>query len=95
MGGTHACHSASSAIVLINIRLSLCFVVGVIFAEKEASEEDEGSSVVSKVGVAAAEPPVAAAEPPVPSTKKPRMISLPDDQTAMQVECGTFHTGIP
>ena len=27
------------------------------------------------------------------STKKPAMVALPDDVTAMQIDCGTFHTG--
>ena len=27
------------------------------------------------------------------STKKPAMVALPDDMTAMQIDCGTFHTG--
>lgn len=27
-------------------------------------------------------------------TNKPAMIGLPDDMTAMQIDCGTFHTGI-
>ena len=28
------------------------------------------------------------------STKKPAMVGLPDDLTAMQIDCGTFHTGM-
>lgn len=35
----------------------------------------------------------ASAEPPVVSTKKPAMVAFPDELTAMQVDCGTFHTG--
>ena len=27
------------------------------------------------------------------STKKPAMVVLPEDMTAMQIDCGTFHTG--
>ena len=27
------------------------------------------------------------------STKKPAMVILPEDMTAMQIDCGTFHTG--
>ena len=27
------------------------------------------------------------------STNKPAPIALPDDMTAMQIDCGTFHTG--
>ena len=55
-------------------------------AEKEigSSEGEEASSVASKAGASAE---------PVVSTKGPKMISLPDDLTAMQVDCGTFHSG--
>ena len=28
------------------------------------------------------------------STKKPATVALPDDMTAMQIDCGTFHTGM-
>lgn len=28
------------------------------------------------------------------STKKPAMVPLLEDMTAMQIDCGTFHTGI-
>lgn len=44
--------------------------------------EDEQMSETSQV------PP-----PPVVHTKKPGTVPLPDDLTAMQVDCGTFHTG--
>ena len=27
------------------------------------------------------------------STKKPDVVVLPEDMTAMQIDCGTFHTG--
>ena len=27
------------------------------------------------------------------STRKPALLALPDDQTVMQIDCGTFHTG--
>ncbi len=33
------------------------------------------------------------AHPDPVSTKKPTMVPLPTDLTAMQVDCGTFHTG--
>ena len=29
----------------------------------------------------------------VPSTKNPAMVPLAEDQTVMQIDCGTFHTG--
>ena len=28
------------------------------------------------------------------STRKPAMVVLPEEMTAMQIDCGTFHTGI-
>ena len=28
------------------------------------------------------------------STKKPGLVALPEDMTAMQIDCGTFHTGM-
>lgn len=31
---------------------------------------------------------------PVPSTKKPDTVPFPEDLTAMQVDCGTFHTAV-
>lgn len=71
---------------IVAIDHSFKFVNSLLFLEKEVSEEDEGSS-------SGASKSTGAAPPPVPSTKKPKMITLPEDQTAMQVDCGTFHTG--
>ena len=48
----------------------------------ESSEEKAGSEKSVEV------------EPPPPSTKKPEIIPFPDDLTAMQVDCGTFHTAV-
>lgn len=31
---------------------------------------------------------------PVASTRKPAIVAFPDDLTVMQVDCGTFHTGM-
>jgi len=39
------------------------------------------------------EPSEEAAPNPELSTKKPAVVSLPDDMTAMHIDCGTFHTG--
>lgn len=50
---------------------------------EEVSEEQAGSD-----GQAAE------AQPPIPSTKKPELVPFPDDLTAMQVDCGTFHTAV-
>ena len=55
----------------------------------EPSLERENSTVSSQVSVEQEQ----AEAPEAGSTKKPVIVPLPDDLTAMQVDCGTFHTG--
>ena len=56
--------------------------------QHEVSVESVGS------GTEEAEEEEAAEKEVEISTKKPAMVALPDDMTAMQIDCGTFHTGM-
>lgn len=52
--------------------------------EREVSMASSQASVEEERGQQAS---------PVVSTIKPAVVVLPDNLTAMQVDCGTFHTG--
>ena len=58
-------------------------------ASAQASVDEPSEDKDKAGGEKAAE-----AEPAPPSTKKPEVIPFPDDLTAMQVDCGTFHTAV-
>ena len=67
-----------------------CSVTIVMLLLPESSVDRQDST---QSGVSAEEGGGAGPAEPVPDTKKPASVPLPDQLTAMQVDCGTFHTG--
>ena len=52
------------------------------------------ASVEESEEQASSDDKAAEAEPPATATKKPELVTFPDDLTAMQIDCGTFHTAV-
>ena len=76
-------HNLFSLSLSLSLSLSFPFHTPAQASVEEPEEQASGDDKAAK-----------ADEPPAPSTKKPAVVAFPNDLTAMQIDCGTFHTAV-